>query len=140
MSQKLKTILLIDDDEATNYIHTMIIEDAHFAENIVVMDSAIEALKYLTTTVDGKYPQPDLIFLDINMPAMDGWTFMQKYSTLDLNQQAKTIIVMLSTSLNPSDKEKADTIPLISGFMSKPLSEEKLIGLRDTYFLKTLKS
>jgi len=134
MKPKLKNILLVDDDEATNYIHKRVIKEADCTENIIIRDSGTDALQYLTSKIDGKYPQPDLIFLDINMPAMDGWEFLEQYKNLEDEQQAKTIIVMLTTSLNPDDKDKANTIPLISGFMAKPLTPEKLEHLHEEYF------
>ena len=112
MKPKFKSILLIDDDEATNFIHEMIIKQANCTEKVITKDSAINALEYLTTISEGVYPQPDIIFLDINMPAMDGWEFLKEYEQLDDNQLAKTVIVMLSTSLNPADKEKANSISL----------------------------
>ena len=72
--------MLIDDDEPTNYIHERIIEEVGCTEKIVAIQSGRRALDYLTSKTDGAYPQPDLIFLDINMPAMTGWGFLEKYS------------------------------------------------------------
>lgn len=134
MNQKLKNILLVDDDEATNYIHKRVIMQMNCAENVVVKDSGIDALQYLKTETEGKYPQPDLIFLDVNMPAMDGWEFLEEYNNLTEDQLAKSIIVMLTTSLNPDDRDKANTIPLISGFLSKPLTEEKMEQVQQNFF------
>lgn len=136
MRPKLKTILLVDDDEATNYIHKMVIKQMNCVENIVVRENGIEALEYLTSTIDGKYPQPDLIFLDINMPAMDGWEFLEEYKNLEDDQLAKTVIVMLTTSLNPDDRDKAGVIPVISGFMSKPLTTELLEEVLEKHFVE----
>ena len=134
MTPKLKSILLVDDDEATNFIHKMVIKQLNCTENIVVKENGIEAIKYLTSSIDGEHPQPDLIFLDINMPAMDGWEFLEEYDKLEVIQQAKTVIVMLSTSLNPADRDTANAIPLISGFISKPLTTEKLAQVHTKYF------
>ena len=134
MRTKLKTILLVDDDEATNFIHSMVIKQMNCTENIVVRENGAEALEYLTSATDGKYPQPDLILLDINMPRMDGWEFLEEYKNLDDDQLAKTVIVMLTTSLNPDDKEKAGVIPVITGFMSKPLTSEMLQELLEKHF------
>lgn len=134
MKPKLKTILLIDDDEATNYIHRMILKELDCTESILIRGNGIDALEYLTTNVDGKPPQPDLIFLDINMPAMDGWEFLDEYNKLNKNQQAKTVIVMLTTSLNPDDREMASTIPHISGYISKPLTADKMTEVHREHF------
>lgn len=134
MRSKLKSILLVDDDEATNFIHEMVIKQMDCTENIVVRENGVEALEYLTSTVDGKHPQPDLILLDINMPRMDGWEFLEEYKKLDDDQLAQTVIVMLTTSLNPDDKDKATEIPVITGFMSKPLTADMLEEILAEHF------
>jgi len=136
MRPKLKTILLVDDDEATNFIHEMVIKQMNCTENIVVRENGIEALEYLKSTIEGKHPQPDLIFLDINMPAMDGWEFLEEYKSLPKNQLAKSVVVMLTTSLNPEDKDKAEIIPFISRFMSKPLTKELLEEVLENHFIE----
>ena len=129
--KKLKCILLIDDDEATNFLNKIIIERANLTEHIQVAQSGQEALDYLTNQGDfleeGKgYPQPDLIFLDINMPAMNGWEFLDEYKKLRDEQKARIVIVMLTTSLNPDDELKARKIPEISNYKNKPISQEML--------------
>jgi CheY-like chemotaxis protein len=131
MKKKLKCILLIDDDEPTNYISKMLIEEAGCAEHVEVAQSGQKALDYLTSSEnahcdDSEFPCPDLIFLDINMPAMNGWEFLEKYEGLPVACRGNVIMVMLTTSLNPEDKQKASEIPDISGFESKPLTSEKL--------------
>jgi CheY-like chemotaxis protein len=80
------------------------------------------------------YPQPDLIFLDINMPVMDGWEFMQVYHKLDENKKGNKVIVMLTTSINPDDKLKASLISEITDFKSKPLFPDNLEELVKKYF------
>lgn len=119
MRQKLRSILLIDDDEPTNFFSSLIIEDADCAENIQVAESGQTALGLLN---DDHIPSPDLIFLDINMPAMDGWEFLERYRQLPKGPQSK--IIMLTTSLNPDDREKASKIKEVSGFETKPLTPE----------------
>lgn len=139
MEQKLKCVLLIDDDDATNFLNKMVIESAGIAENIHTTLNGKEALEYLTNT--GKfenstayYPHPDLIFLDINMPVMDGWEFMHEYQKLDEKQKKNKMIVMLTTSLNPDDKYKASLIDEITDFISKPLLLDSLKDLTEKYF------
>src|SRR5436190_19995991 len=112
MKQKLNTIMLIDDDEPTNFLSKMLIEEAHCAEHIQVADSGKMALEYLSKSSDC----PDLIFLDINMPAMNGWEFLDKYRELEKHKKGKIIIIMLTNSLNPDDKVKASQMPEIAGF------------------------
>lgn len=134
MKQKLNCVLLIDDDEATNFINEMLIEEKNCAEKVVSVTSAKEALAYLCSPTEGEYPQPDLIFLDINMPAMNGWEFMDAYRDLPQEQRGKMVVVMLTTSVNPEDIKKAKTIPDLAGFEHKPLSMEILDKILQTHF------
>jgi CheY-like chemotaxis protein len=126
MRNKLKCILLIDDSEAVNYYNRIIIEELDCAEEVVSVENGREALKFLTTKKDNKYPCPELAFLDINMPVMNGWEFLDEYKNLENDQRIGIIMVMLTTSLNPDDRKKADDMEYITDFLSKPLSEETL--------------
>ena len=131
MKKKLNCVLLIDDNQADNNYHRIIIEGMNITNNIQFALDGFEALEYLNK--ENQEP-PELIFLDINMPKMNGWEFLEKYKDLDAKHKAKTTIVMLTTSLNPADKEKADKIAEVNGFTSKPLSEEYLKEILEKYF------
>ena len=135
MERKLNCVLLIDDDEPTNFLNQIIIESSGCAEEIKTAQSGSEALEYLLQTKsDQTYPCPDLIFLDINMPAMNGWEFLERYRQLDSERKGKVMIVMLTTSLFPEDKLRSKEIPEISAFENKPLTEEKLDKILKTFF------
>ncbi|MCB9231795.1 MAG: response regulator [Bacteroidia bacterium] len=134
MKTKLKSILLIDDDEPTNFLHKLVIERLDCAEEIIVHQEAARALEFLKTPRNGTFAQPDLIFLDINMPAMNGWEFLDAYHQLPGEQRGKVVVVMLTTSLNPDDQTRAATIHDIRGFLSKPLSMELMKEVLRKYF------
>src|SRR5665647_214670 len=121
MKQKLNCILLIDDDEPTNFLSNLLLEEANCTRHIQIEESGQKALEYLSGTDhdnndNSDLSYPELIFLDINMPAMDGWEFLDKYKELKREQQPKTVIIMLTTSLNPEDKQRAERIPEVAGF------------------------
>lgn len=134
MKKLLNCVLLIDDDEDDNFFHQRIIKKANITNRIDTVENGEEAITYLTTPEDGLYPQPDLIFLDINMPRMNGWEFLEAYQQLNPNQQGRTIVIMLTTSLNPSDISKAKSISHVDDYKTKPLDEEMLDEILEKYF------
>ncbi|MEO8415908.1 MAG: response regulator [Ginsengibacter sp.] len=145
MRQKLNCIMLIDDDEPTNFLNSMIIEEGNYADHIQIKDSGKKALAYLANSqstgyCSKQYPWPDLIFLDINMPAMNGWEFLEKLKEQRNEQEEREVIIMLTTSLNPDDKNRADAIKNVVDFKHKTLTEEILNEILATYFMdqKTL--
>ena len=128
--QGLNFILLVDDDEATNFLNQRVIRKAEIDAEVQVAHNGKEALEYLTNT--GKFkshaplPAAGLIFLDINMPGMNGWEFLNEYKKLPEEQTRKIKILMLTTSINPDEEKKAVDIPEVKGFIHKPLTAEKL--------------
>jgi CheY-like chemotaxis protein len=139
MKKKLSCVLLIDDDEPTNFINSIIVEEAECTEHIQIAWSGQQGLNYLASSGQFelnsvKYPRPDLIFLDINMPGMKGWEFLNRYKKINEGQEPRIVIVMLSTSLNPDDKVRAKDTDEIAAFKSKPLSKEILHELLEEYF------
>ncbi|MEC4048653.1 response regulator [Flavobacterium sp. SUN046] len=137
--KKLNCILLIDDDEGTNFLNKFIIEKTGIAEKVDTVYNGKEALEYLTNTGKyshrgSEYSQPALIILDINMPIMDGWEFINAYNNLDDNQKGEIVIVMLSTSENPDDIERAQKLTSISEFRNKPLTIDIIEEIFNKYF------
>jgi CheY-like chemotaxis protein len=134
--KKIKTVLLIDDDEPTNFIHKKIIQSSDLVEAIFIAHSGQDALNFLSRK-DGQVnekPIPELIFLDINMPAMDGWEFLTQYKDLKNKEIEKIVIVMLTTSLNSDDEMKAKEIKEVYGYKNKPLTRLMLEEIVINYF------
>ena len=114
-------ILLIDDDPSVNFLNKLIIEKSNIG---AVVQEHTEAGQALTELSSGELA-PDLILLDINMPIMNGWQFAENFEQLPTEARSSKVII-LSSSINPSDKEKADNSPIIRGFYSKPLTIESV--------------
>ena len=131
---KLRQVLLVDDYEADNFLHQMLFEELGCAEQIEVAYDGAQALAYLTTEVNGRFPQPDLICLDINMPIMNGWEFIDEYEKLPAAQRASVVLMMLTTSLNPDDSSQALTRPSIAEYLTKPLTRAQLESLLARHF------
>jgi CheY-like chemotaxis protein len=134
MIKKLNNILLVDDDEACNFFHNHLIERLGCSHQITQAIDGKEAMDFLSTPVDGVFPQPDILFLDINMPRMNGWEFLSAYHLLPDEQKAKIVLVMLTTSFNPEDKERALANPYVKDFANKYLSKESLTDILHKHF------
>lgn len=131
--QKLHKILLVDDNEADNYLHKLVIAEAGVTKKVVEQPDGKSALDYLIK--EDENAQPELIFLDINMPRMNGWEFLEAYEQLSLTKRKGTIVViMLTTSIFPKDRERAEQLPNFSGFLNKPLTEEDLLKVIQKHF------
>jgi CheY-like chemotaxis protein len=134
LERKLKCIMLVDDDEFTNRIHKMVIEGIGISSNIAVAESADEALDLLDCPKVDDCKTPDLILLDLNMPGMNGWDFLDNYKEKKKNCAAKTTIIILTNSTNPYDKLKAESYGNVAGFRSKPLTDLMIHEIMDHYF------
>lgn len=129
MTNPIKFIMLIDDNGDDNFFHERVIRKSQLAEKVMTEQSPVAALEYLRQPGNSR---PDLIFVDINMPGMDGWEFLEEYSKLDEPLRTGIKIIMLTTSENPDDEIKASKNNV--GFRTKPLTREMLQEFIDTFF------
>lgn len=134
MKKKLKHVLLIDDSESDNFYHARKIGKMGITDDIHICYSGQEALEYLKSELEGVHPQPTLIFLDINMPGMNGWEFLEEYEKLDVSQQGEIVLTMLSNSIDIRDQEKAEKYRAVRGYNNKPLTEEYLTSIIQEHF------
>jgi len=116
-----KHIMLVDDDSLTNKLHHMIITKINKNKRVVQFDSPIEALEYLKGNV------PDLILLDLNMPEMDGWVFL---SLLE-ERNIKVDVVIISSTIDPAERNRARQFKSVKDFLTKPLTYDKIKHLVD---------
>lgn len=120
-------ILLIDDDNIFNFINKKIIEMEKFEGKVLSYCDAQKALLYLKMICEsGGIDFPDMIFLDINMPVMDGWEFLEEFDKFPLSIINKCRIYILTSSIDQNDIEKSKAYDTVKDFISKPLSEEIL--------------
>lgn len=121
----MDTILLIDDDEATNVLHKREIKKSGVEAEILIAENGEEGIELVKEFFINNKALPNVIFLDINMPRMNGWEFIEVYEDFTKDSGLKTnIVVMLTTSLNPDDAKKAEQYNSICRFLTKPLSRE----------------
>lgn len=134
MEPQLSCVMLIDDNESDNFFHELTIENSNCAKKIISFDLAQNALAYLKNIEEPDYIQPDIIFLDLNMPRMNGWEFLEVYEKLDDAIKSRMVIIMLTTSLNLDDRERAKQFSAIKEYRNKPLTEEYMEELVHKYF------
>ena len=127
--------MLVDDNPDDNFFHERVIRKFDATIRVVVMESAKDALQHLRDKHLHEELHPDLIFLDINMPAMNGWEFLDEYRELDALLQDNIVVIMLTTSDNPDDRERAKLKLLTTEFLTKPLTKEMLVTIKGKYFL-----
>jgi|TARA_B110000967_G_scaffold193849_1_gene221798 CheY-like chemotaxis protein len=136
MVKKLPIIGIIDDDTIYHFILTSIINKNKLAESILSFLDGEKAIQYLTENKMNNEKIPDVLFLDVNMPIMDGWMFIEEYARIKTDITKKTLVFMLSSSANPIDIERADKISEISNYIIKPINLEEVKIIFDSY--KTL--
>lgn len=122
----LEHILLVDDDAITNFIHTVILEKSRTAKKIKTVLGAEEGLEYLQERFTNHEDLPAVILLDINMPMMDGWEFVEAFNQLPEEIRKQIHIFFLTTSRDPVEIERAKKLRGVSGFLFKPLDQESL--------------
>jgi CheY-like chemotaxis protein len=117
-----KTCLLIDDNYIDNFVTRKILEGGNFAEKVIVSQSAVEAIDSLRSGAI----KPDVIFLDIRMPLMGGFEFLQEYDKIEIENKQHIRIFMLSSSLDPVDLKKSISNKYITQFLHKPITQKTL--------------
>jgi CheY-like chemotaxis protein len=122
MSKNYRTCLLIDDNYIDNFVTLKILESGNFAEQIIVRNSAPDAI---TELVHGDI-EPDIIFLDIRMPLMSGFEFLEEYDRADIKNKDYIKIFMLTSSLDPTDLKMSQKNKYISQLLYKPLTIKTL--------------
>ena len=124
---KAVSVLLVDDDEINNFISIKLIKKALINTDIMACLNGKFAIDQLAE-IQRKDPSklPDYILLDINMPIMNGWEFLDEYKRLNIDPLGKTKIYIISSSVFSNDINKARSYPLVKDFISKPLNVEKI--------------
>ncbi|WP_242921103.1 response regulator [Pontibacter liquoris] len=132
----VNTILLIDDDETTNYLNHRLLSRMNVAPDIRIVTNGEEALGYLEKAYTGTedYPLPDLILVDIKMSVMDGFEFLEEYSKFPEDKKKDTVMLMLTSSASFYDLEKLKGFPDVRQHFSKPLTEGDVRDILHEYF------
>lgn len=125
MNKCFNNVLLVDDDTVSNFLNEMTLQEMNFSNLIHVIENGKEALHYLRRSLIGSAEYPDLIFLDINMPVMDGFQFLEEFEKLPLDRRKPISVIMLTSSNASLDISKAKQFN-IDGYIVKPLCKSKI--------------
>jgi CheY-like chemotaxis protein len=131
----LDQILCVDDDPITLMLCKKVIIKASFSNEIITSQNGEEALHYFNTLKYANTEQlkkhPQLIFLDLNMPVMGGWEFLDHFNSEAFSEFKNIKIIVLSSTIDPEDLEKSKTYPMVIDFLSKPITLTMLEYLKN---------
>ena len=123
---KAVVICIVDDDDVYQYTITRALKSDRLVKKILVFSDGEEALDFVTDNIGKKENLPDVIFLDVNMPIMDGWQFLEEYVKIKPRVGKQITIYMVTSSVDPVDVEKAEKFQEISDYLVKPIQPDQL--------------
>jgi CheY-like chemotaxis protein len=133
MNTKLM-IAIVDDDPIFQFIAKRFIESFESVNQTLVFSDGKDAIDFLYSNINDKDKLPDIIFLDINMPVMNGWQFLNKYIMLKSKIEKKVLIYIVSSSNNPDDLIQAKSINEITDYLVKPLNRDEYTSILNSFF------
>ncbi len=126
---KTKKLTIIDDDETFIYLTQKTIEQTNLVKLIKIFGNGLDAIEFLTENKGKEDVLPEIILLDLSMPIMDGWQFLDAFTNLNPKIGKKITIYICSSSISPDDIEKAKTISAVTDYIIKPITKDKLIEM-----------
>lgn len=127
--KSIKNVFFIDDDQLFVFLTKKTIEATNIAARIKEFRDGEEAINYLKRITNKKSLLPDIILVDLNMPVMDGWEFLNEYILLSPQIKKKTTIYLVSSSISPHDIDRAKNIQIVTDYFVKPLAKESVANL-----------
>ncbi|WP_316842411.1 two-component system response regulator [Pedobacter gandavensis] len=127
----MKKFYLIDDDTIFVFLTRKTLQVANLSTDLTVFEDGKKALLDLELFANQPDSLPDVIFLDLNMPVLDGWGFLEEFSLLEPKMSKKIEIYIVSSSISPSELERSQNIPVVTDFLTKPLSRSKFVEIFD---------
>lgn len=127
MPETLRHIVLVDDNETTSFLNNRLLGRLGVAEQVSTFQEAEKAYEFLwgQQTEAASADAPDLVFVDLKMPGMNGFEFLQRYNSLPPEVQDRTVMAVLTTSMHSADTARVGQYPNVE-YLAKPLTEEKL--------------
>ncbi len=124
---KIHNVTIVDDDKLFAFITKKAIESTNLVEQIRIFGNGLEAITFLMDSINNHEPLPDIILLDLNMPIMDGWQFLEEFIVLPPRLNKKILVYVVSSSIAEQDIERAKALSSVSDFIVKPVSKDKIL-------------
>lgn len=127
--KKIKTLCLVDDDDIFQLITQRVIAQTNLVETIKIFSNGLDAMVFLKSVAQNAARLPEIILLDLNMPVMDGWEFLEEFTLLKPRLEKTITIYVVSSSIAPSDIQRAEAISEVTDYIIKPITTEKLLDM-----------
>lgn len=127
--KKLDTVCIVDDDDIYQLTTSILLKKTELVNKVILFSNGLKAIDFLKGEIGNKNNIPDILFLDINMPIMDGWAFLEEYLLISPLLPKSVVIYMVSSSVDSRDILRAKSISVLSGYMVKPISTQNLMDV-----------
>lgn len=125
MENNKPSVLIVDDDQVYRFAASKTIEATGFAQSVEECNNGLDALNFITHAIYSYSKLPDIIFLDINMPVMDGWEFLEAYNSIEPRLSRPIKIYIVSSSVDNNDIVRSKKFNHVAGYVVKPVYKEK---------------
>lgn len=125
--KKINTFCIIDDDDIYQFTTSVLLKKTDLVNKIILFSNGLKAINFFKEELGNIENIPDILFLDVNMPVMDGWEFLEEYLLIKPMIPKTVIIYMVSSSVDEKDVLKAKSISTLSGYLVKPISSKNIL-------------
>ena len=127
--ESIDTLCIVDDDSIFQFITQKVVEKTKLVKKIKVFSNGLEAIEFLKSVREDPEELPDVILLDLAMPVLNGWDFIEEYVALRPSLGKQILLYIVSSSIDPADIERAKSISEVTDFIIKPVTREKFVAL-----------
>ncbi len=136
--KKIDRICIVDDDSILVYGMKLMMNEVDFCEEVLEYSNGLDAIEGLASIVNDGEPLPSIIFLDLNMPIMDGWEFLDEFIKTPNYNLDNVSIYIISSSVDPRDREKANEYEIVKGYILKPVTTNDFSEIQEAIYKKVV--
>ncbi len=136
--KKIDRICIVDDDSILVYGMKLMMNEVDFCEEVLEYSNGLDAIEGLASIVNDGEPLPSIIFLDLNMPIMDGWEFLDEFIKTPNYNLDHVSIYIISSSVDPRDREKANEYEIVKGYILKPVTTNDFSEIQEAIYKRVV--